>query len=147
MHIRNALIAAGLCLALISLTGAQDAGTERQYFKLPEMAALNLPFSDAVLVGDTLYLSGNGGLDVAYQNGIRRLAEATGGGSYFARAVADVESAVAQLRTLPEDAEEPEIQRIIRYETISKLVISGPFPETSLTVRDTSPVSPSMRSK
>jgi reactive intermediate/imine deaminase len=29
------------------------------------MAALNLPFSDAVLVGDTLYLSGNGGIDPA----------------------------------------------------------------------------------
>jgi enamine deaminase RidA (YjgF/YER057c/UK114 family) len=29
------------------------------------MAELNLPFSDAVLVGDTLYLSGNGGIDLA----------------------------------------------------------------------------------
>ena len=28
------------------------------------MAELDLPFSDAVLVGDTLYLSGNGGIDV-----------------------------------------------------------------------------------
>ena len=64
MHIRNTLIVASLCLALASLTVAQDTRTERQNFKLPEMAALNLPFSDAVLVGDTLYLSGNGGLDV-----------------------------------------------------------------------------------
>ena len=29
------------------------------------MAALDLPFSDAVLVGDTLYISGAGGLDVS----------------------------------------------------------------------------------
>ncbi len=56
-------------------------------------------------------------------------------------ALSDVESAVGQLRTLPEDSEEPEIRRILRYETISKLVISGRFPESSLklvakTIRD-----------
>lgn len=53
-------------------------------------------------------------------------------GHNMQEALADVESAITQLRTLPEDAEEPEIRRIIRYETISKLVISGPFPEGSL---------------
>ncbi len=53
-------------------------------------------------------------------------------GHNMQEALADVESAITQLRTLPEDAEEPEIRRIIRYETISKLVISGPFPESSL---------------
>ncbi len=44
---------------------ADDATSERTYYQLPSMAALDLPFSDAVLVGDTLYLSGNGGIDVA----------------------------------------------------------------------------------
>jgi multidrug efflux pump subunit AcrB len=53
-------------------------------------------------------------------------------GHNMQEALADVESALTQLRTLPEDAEEPEIRRIIRYETISKIVISGPFPEKSL---------------
>ena len=53
-------------------------------------------------------------------------------GHNMQEALADVESAISQLRTLPEDAEEPEIRRIIRYETISKLVVSGPFPESSL---------------
>lgn len=47
-------------------------------------------------------------------------------------ALSDVESAVGQVRTLPEDAERPEIQRIVRYETVSRLVLSGPFPEASL---------------
>ena len=47
-------------------------------------------------------------------------------------ALSDVESAVGQVRTLPEDAERPEIRRIVRYETVSRLVISGPFPEHSL---------------
>ena len=53
------------CFLLLGFVGAH-ADTQppaRQYFKLPEMAALDLPFSDAVLVGNTLYLSGNGGLD------------------------------------------------------------------------------------
>lgn len=48
------------------------------------------------------------------------------------QALSDVESAVGQVRTLPEDSERPEIQRIVRYETVSRLVLSGPFPEHSL---------------
>ena len=64
MHIRNNLVIVALCVGLISLTVAQDSRTDRRTFKLPEMAALDLPFSDAVMVGNTLYLSGNGGLDV-----------------------------------------------------------------------------------
>lgn len=44
---------------------ARDVRTERRTFQLPELAALNLPFSDAVLVGDTLYLSGSGGVDIS----------------------------------------------------------------------------------
>lgn len=65
MKIRNSLIIFGALTALVTLGLAQDSGTERQVFKLPAMAALDLPFSDAVLVGDTLYLSGNGGIDLA----------------------------------------------------------------------------------
>ena len=64
MHSRNALIAAALCAALVSLAWTQESATERRTFRLPEVADLNLPFSDAVLVGDTLYLSGNGGIDL-----------------------------------------------------------------------------------
>lgn len=36
----------------------------------------------------------NGNLDVAYQNGIQRFAEATAGEAYFVRAISDVESAI-----------------------------------------------------
>ncbi|MEQ8661449.1 MAG: efflux RND transporter permease subunit [Gammaproteobacteria bacterium] len=53
-------------------------------------------------------------------------------GSDMQQALADVEAAVGQVRTLPEDAERPEIRRIVRYETVSRLVLSGPFPEHSL---------------
>jgi len=47
-------------------------------------------------------------------------------------ALTDVEAAVAQVRTLPEDSERPDIRRAVRYDTISRLVISGPYPEASL---------------
>jgi len=65
MNIRNPLILSLLLIALVSLGLAQDSRTNRQVFKLPAMAALDLPFSDAVMVGETLYLSGNGGIDLA----------------------------------------------------------------------------------
>ena len=64
MHIRNSFVIGSLCIILISLALAQNPATERQSFQRSEMAALNLPFSDAILVGNTLYLSGSGGLDL-----------------------------------------------------------------------------------
>lgn len=55
------------CLTLsLFLAGsgfAQDTPTEREFVKVPQTAALNLPFADAVKVGNTLYISGRGGLD------------------------------------------------------------------------------------
>ena len=65
MNNRNVLLLSVALIAAVSIGLAQDARTERQFFQSPQMAALDLPFSDAVLVGDTLYLSGNGGLDVS----------------------------------------------------------------------------------
>jgi len=53
-------------------------------------------------------------------------------GADMQQGLSDVESAVGQVRTLPEDAERPEIRRIVRFETVSRLVISGPYPEQSL---------------
>jgi enamine deaminase RidA (YjgF/YER057c/UK114 family) len=65
MHIRNSLVVVTLCIVLVSTTIAQDSRTERRTFQLPEIAAMNLPLSDAVLVGNTLYMSGNGGIDLS----------------------------------------------------------------------------------
>ncbi len=53
-------------------------------------------------------------------------------GADMQRALADVVSAVGQVRTLPEDSERPEIRRVVRYETVSRLLISGPFSEQAL---------------
>ena len=46
--------------------------------------------------------------------------------------LAEVESALSQISTIPIDAEKPKIKRLIRYETVSKLVLSGDFYERAL---------------
>ena len=65
MHARITLIIVALMALLASIAWAQNSNTERRVFRLPEVAAMDLPFSDAVLVGDTLYMSGNGGIDLS----------------------------------------------------------------------------------
>lgn len=53
-----------VALALFPPLAADDSRTERRNFSLAKTEALGIPISDAVLVGDTLYLSGNGGIDL-----------------------------------------------------------------------------------
>ncbi|MBI09003.1 MAG: multidrug transporter [Rhodospirillaceae bacterium] len=53
-------------------------------------------------------------------------------GTDMQSALSNVETAVGQVTTLPEDSKTPEIRRLVRYDTISRIVISGPFPEASL---------------
>jgi multidrug efflux pump subunit AcrB len=53
-------------------------------------------------------------------------------GSDLDTALAAVETAVAQVDTLPEDSEKPVITRIYSYESIGRLVVSGPYSEASL---------------
>ncbi|MCP4328037.1 MAG: efflux RND transporter permease subunit [Alphaproteobacteria bacterium] len=53
-------------------------------------------------------------------------------GTDMQAALSDVEAAVGQVRTLPEESERPIISRIVRYETIMRLVISGPYSERAL---------------
>ena len=65
MDSRKLLLSAILLAVLATLVFAQESRPVKTYYQLPEMAELGLPFSDAVLVGDTLYLSGNGGIDVS----------------------------------------------------------------------------------
>ena len=64
MHIRNSLLLLSFCLACALPASANDHRTERKIIQSPEMAELNLPFSEAVLVGNTLYISGSGGFDL-----------------------------------------------------------------------------------
>jgi len=53
-------------------------------------------------------------------------------GTDMQEALANVETAVSLVTTLPDEAEEPEIQRAVFYDTVMRLVISGPFSEDSL---------------
>ncbi|HYB94871.1 MAG TPA: Rid family hydrolase [Vicinamibacterales bacterium] len=48
-----------------SPVAAQTATPQRREFSLPASQKLGLPFADAVQVGDTLYISGRGGIDLA----------------------------------------------------------------------------------
>jgi multidrug efflux pump subunit AcrB len=53
-------------------------------------------------------------------------------GTDMQSALSNVETAVGLVTTLPEDSETPNISRVVRYDPVSKIVISGPFPEASL---------------
>ena len=53
-------------------------------------------------------------------------------GTNMQEALSDVQTAVSRVNTLPKDSEKPEIKRVERYDTISRIVISGPYPEGSL---------------
>jgi len=53
-------------------------------------------------------------------------------GADMQKALSDVETAVGQVNTLPEDSEKPLIRRIVAYDPISRLVLSGPFSEKAL---------------
>jgi reactive intermediate/imine deaminase len=54
---RTAWIILVVTLAVVALANQEDA-TPRRIVNLPRGATSNLPFSDAVLVGNTLYMSG-----------------------------------------------------------------------------------------
>lgn len=59
---RSPVIFAALVLALVGSTFGAEKPSKRRYIKLPNRP-VNAPFSDAVLVGDTLYIAGRIGLD------------------------------------------------------------------------------------
>lgn len=53
-------------------------------------------------------------------------------GTDMQKALAEVEQAIAQIATFPKDAEEPRVRRVVRYDTIARLVLSGPYSEQAL---------------
>ncbi len=53
-------------------------------------------------------------------------------GADMQAALADVETAVDRVTTLPEDSETPRINRAVRYDNIIRLLISGPYSEFAL---------------
>ncbi|MFQ5959670.1 MAG: efflux RND transporter permease subunit, partial [Alphaproteobacteria bacterium] len=53
-------------------------------------------------------------------------------GTEMQAALANVETAVDQVTTLPEDSERPVVKRIVHYDNITRLVVSGPYSEAAL---------------
>jgi multidrug efflux pump subunit AcrB len=53
-------------------------------------------------------------------------------GTDMQSALNNVQTAVGRVTTLPEDSEKAIFQRLIRYDTISRLIITGPYSEASL---------------
>jgi multidrug efflux pump subunit AcrB len=53
-------------------------------------------------------------------------------GTDMQAALSNVETGVGQVTTLPEDSLKPVIRRVIRYDTIARLIISGPYSEATL---------------
>ena len=57
MNIRKIALMVAFIPMMVSLCIAQDSKTGRRTFNLPQTKAMNLPLNDAVLVGNTLYIS------------------------------------------------------------------------------------------
>ena len=53
-------------------------------------------------------------------------------GSDMQSALSDIDAAVSGITTLPEDAEDPLIKRVVRYDLISRISVSGPVSEATL---------------
>jgi len=64
MRIHCAVLSFIFILLLPLLSVAQESKTERRIINLPRGELANLPFSDAVMAGNTLYISGRGGIDL-----------------------------------------------------------------------------------
>ena len=64
--------------------------------------------------------------------GVGRLVVEYEAGTDMQAALSNAEAAVQQIAILPEDSERPVVRRIIRYDTIVRLVLSGPYSEAVL---------------
>ncbi|MFN0262396.1 efflux RND transporter permease subunit [Tepidamorphus sp. 3E244] len=53
-------------------------------------------------------------------------------GTDMQKAQSDVETALSQITTLPEEAEEPIVTRNVWYETVATVAVSGPFSEEAI---------------
>ena len=64
MKIHKVLFIVAFIPFLTSLLSAQESKTDRRAINLVREKARDIPLNDAVLVGNTLYISGRGGIDL-----------------------------------------------------------------------------------
>jgi multidrug efflux pump subunit AcrB len=53
-------------------------------------------------------------------------------GADMQAALSNIDSAIGRITTLPEDSERPVINKVVRYDSISRMSLSGPFSEKAL---------------
>ena len=102
----------------VAWSGASAEDVESNVIKALEP---ELRFLDSVDKVTSSAREGSGTVVVEYKSGTDMQA-----------ALSAVESAVSQIDTFPKDAEKPVISRIFRYDTISRLIVTGPYSESSL---------------
>ena len=81
-------------------------------------------FIEGVDKVDAVAFEGNSEVSVTFQPG-----------TDMSKALADVQSAVARITTFPADLERPVISQVVESDKVSKLEISGPFSEQTLSRR------------
>ena len=64
--------------------------------------------------------------------GVGRVIVEYAAGTDMQSALSEAEAALQQITILPEDSERPVVRRIVRYDTIVRLVLSGPYSEAVL---------------
>jgi enamine deaminase RidA (YjgF/YER057c/UK114 family) len=64
MTVRRNLFVITLIPLLVLLSPAEESRSDRRVFNLPQTKHMKAPLNDAVLVGNTLYISGRGGIDL-----------------------------------------------------------------------------------
>ena len=110
----------GIDIITVSITwsGASAEDVESNIIKALEP---ELRFLDGVDKVISSAREGSGTVALEYQSGTDMQA-----------ALAAVESAVSQIVTFPADVAAPVIAQVIRYDTISRLILSGPYREAAL---------------
>ena len=111
----------------VNWPGASAEDTDRGIIEVIEP---ELRFLDDVREVRSVAREGGGTITIEYVDGADMQA-----------ALSEVEQAVSRLTTLPEDAEEPIISRVARYDTVTRLALTGDVSEAELkavaeTIRD-----------
>ncbi|MEE9289436.1 MAG: efflux RND transporter permease subunit, partial [Alphaproteobacteria bacterium] len=138
--------AANLLMALIILLGVFALDRHRIQF-FPDfgidqvLVEVEWPGSSAGDVDSTIVQAIEP--EVRFLDGVKRVVSSSVEGRAFiaiefhagtdmGAALSNVETGVGQVTTLPEDSLKPVIRRAVRYDTIARLIVSGPYSEAAL---------------
>ncbi|MCZ6610696.1 MAG: efflux RND transporter permease subunit, partial [Alphaproteobacteria bacterium] len=138
--------AANLLMALIILLGVFALARHRIQF-FPDfgidqvLVEVEWPGSSADDVDTTIIQAIEP--EIRFLDGVKRVVSSSVEGRAFiaiefhagtdmGAALSNVETGIGQVTTLPEDSLKPVIRRAVRYDTIARLIVSGPYSEAAL---------------